>query len=1772
MSLLPPIEDSGNPYLGSLPSISCRIFALADYLFQTRQHSLKNHPFAPSTCSEGERTGGTLRTKGKSRVSPSRPKRAQSSLSNSEDEKPSFSLHEDDDDEDGIMGTNSAERWCSDAASLATSFPHVVLYTEKQGEAEVIEDITDYKLKYSRRRLGRRNLLKNVPSKLRHQMFLKTMDEVLDTSRIQDAFFKYFFYQVLLSTSVASNVCEEEVHTGRKCSSRSEKKKRQHKTRMGLEDEDEVEDGHGSPSCDGAHQTNFRPQGENESAEQRELRELLCRFFSEAHRGTFEVLQALEGDVTVGIPPIDDDDDEEEDDKEERREGCAPSSATEKIMDLREVSGNMLRRSTFHEPARGFSRTGLEEERGDMQGTPKTGMKPQEGVTNHSGTTSSNSLDKKESDMDGGNHLRAENSELHSYPGKDEKRNKRDSHTESELDAEEEEMQDSVPASSYSSSFSSTLSTMDEDDSSTTVESSTVSSSSSSPSSSHLFEPCHLDVSSALQFFMSLAFSCPSTCISTATNLVLADVVAKRKQLLYQASVLAAGNRSMKRYHPHRRSCRYREKKEKTKREQLYSSATRLPSGRMVFRNLKHELAQLHLWESFPKNDSNPMYARVNENILGYMAPSSFASIPNPAGSYSSTTSFSQSILNLNQICEKEGINATREDFLDLDVQERHRHVRFASETLQLAYSGCENARVVMLTPRDTVLWIQRDGTVKVGSGKDWRDHCQREIHCGEDGRPAATTINPTLNCTSTLGSYSTNNCKDTDDATDGLKDRPTTCNRCYSHWECWCRCCCPPSRVVGYIAPRRCSEELPILQHMLLKNEEEAAVVMKMLALRAASPFFHSPAGPSSSPSSATTSPFRSLSSRTPSNDETSEERDARKPISQEHRRSLVSNNYAMRRDEREESRRKGGKPYFSFSYSPFLCLALSQCQLVPPSPFALTRKEILGSVFRDCGECPSYYPLLASSSPPLLLSHHQTQRFLFFEDGPLSIETRLMVAIMAASHHGCRYLVRRYAALFWLYISRVPADQEEDEDEDDFFFGSSDGANGRGRGGEASHHQFSEPNCRHAEFVFQRRDRMRMEELVEDRQENMRARNSWRDDEGGGDAGWGDEEDEEEEEVGKRRGNRTRKNNSSNKTSGNFPFQGYSDARKGHSCFSSHRSASRTATLSWLERRQRWLTHGPPFRLRVVQKWIALAAHQPWCATISDVQYCVNNGWSISSIVHLTAIVANTLSLTSFVMGLIVHSELWTSTVLPQALVDRIDHASYSYQEHLEAEKIPRAGESKKKQAEKYQGRRRIHSDEVQDDRMASTATSHPSFSPPSEKADAGTTGVEMKTVNNGSKNIFMYYTGEHSQMGSSEWTATRGVLQNSALPTTTTSAMLYSPKLLLWSSEFDWQESGVVLMDQYYPHAAGFFLEEGAHWLQVIEGLTPADAAGATLAASVATPVIAFVAIRNYVMKLLGYITSHYNFEVINSVVRQKAKALAQRMVLAPENFLFRHPLSFGGNARSDNWSCGSILPLHYNHHPYNHNFNSHDDLLSKSLSSSASCRRSPNTRLEGSLPVSSSETATERTALYRKQGDQEKDENDRYVLLKTILRNVTHEMELKNVGKYACGNAQYCSSVINNSRNYYLSTRSGFSAEEGSAVDTNSRTSDIVKRIADLYTPEEKTALEALLRMEGFLMVGPELKSCCASIPLSRNRSPSFDEGEQLRENKKICSLRVAEQGQEVRLFRQAEEALHWGLTLNKEKLKLHIATTVMIARRDAVMHHLLYTLSSYLHVL
>ncbi|KAG5481037.1 hypothetical protein LSCM1_06713 [Leishmania martiniquensis] len=463
-------------------------------------------------------------------------------------------------------------------------------------------------------------------------------------------------------------------------------------------------------------------------------------------------------------------------------------------------------------------------------------------------------------------------------------------------------------------------------------------------------------------------------------------------------------------------------------------------------------------------------------------------------------------------------------------------------------------------------------------------------------------------------------------------------------------------------------------------------------------------------------------------------------------------------------------------------LLFALAQSHLLPPVQQLATSKTLLYGVFTDSGECPSYYRLLALY-PEVLRAHHAALHYVLFEDGPLSVDMRLMIAVMAASRHRCEYLVSRFAALLLRYAEEAML--EDDEDEDDY--GTVDG-NGVGCGDHPSDLYTTSTARRHA--AYRSRD----------------AADAYNCDEDSYFAG----------QVSYAQQTKQRHGDAS--TSGCFRGQS----------------------------RQRWITHGPPGRLRAVQQFIALAAHTPWTLGEVEIRNVLACGWTIPEVFQLVAVVAQVVPLCGFVMGLFVPAEPWAMTLLPLEVVERLGHRAVA--EDAVTEPSGSGG--------------------VSSGTMGSIATTG------LRRSAAGFSGGDERgSIPGGAArpahaDVYRQLAGDDN------------VVSEQRIKGGTTAV---NP-LTLWRSQFTWNEVGATSMEQYYPGAATLLHEEIECYFDVVRQLTKADCVG--LMNPDYEPSYAFRSLQLYVQNLVGFMVEDYSYHDVNKVLRRPAKWFAQVLTMRPE----------------------------------------------------------------------------------------------------------------------------------------------------------------------------------------------------------------------------------------------------------------------------------------------
>ncbi|KPA78545.1 hypothetical protein ABB37_06146 [Leptomonas pyrrhocoris] len=490
-------------------------------------------------------------------------------------------------------------------------------------------------------------------------------------------------------------------------------------------------------------------------------------------------------------------------------------------------------------------------------------------------------------------------------------------------------------------------------------------------------------------------------------------------------------------------------------------------------------------------------------------------------------------------------------------------------------------------------------------------------------------------------------------------------------------------------------------------------------------------------------------------------------------------------------------------------LLFALAQSHLLPPTAQLVTTKTLLYGVFTDGGECPSYYTLL-SLYPEVLRAHHASLHYVLFEEGPLSVDVRLMVATMAASRHRCEYLVSRFSALLLRYAEEAMFEDGHDDDGDD-------------------------------NDVFS--------ELPEDDDPGYRS--------GGGGRHYDAYRFGREDEVGGYHGPRQPRQQRQKQQ---LPCRG--------------------------QARQRWITHGPPSRLRAVQHFIAIAAHTPWTLNEDDIRGVLANGWTIPEVFQLAAIVAQVVPLCSFVMGLFVPAEPWTMTLLPLEVVTRLGHRAVAE----ETSAGGGGGMVSSGSSGTLSVLRRVSN--MPSDAMTGAcpgpATPHQAATSRSLLGAAISSGSDTVLISGGSGTVGSppgSTTGTNSNVAGvadvyRRYAGEDAIVSEQRIKGSNATANPHT----LWRSQFTWNEVGATSMEQYYPGAATLMSEEIECFFDVVRQLTKADCVG--LMSPDYAPSYAFRSLQLYVQNLLGFMVEDYPYNDINKVLRRPAKWFAQVLTMRPE----------------------------------------------------------------------------------------------------------------------------------------------------------------------------------------------------------------------------------------------------------------------------------------------
>ncbi|RHW69486.1 PA26 p53-induced protein (sestrin) [Trypanosoma brucei equiperdum] len=133
-------------------------------------------------------------------------------------------------------------------------------------------------------------------------------------------------------------------------------------------------------------------------------------------------------------------------------------------------------------------------------------------------------------------------------------------------------------------------------------------------------------------------------------------------------------------------------------------------------------------------------------------------------------------------------------------------------------------------------------------------------------------------------------------------------------------------------------------------------------------------------------------------------------------------------------------------------------------------------------------------------------------------------------------------------------------------------------------------------------------------------------------------------------------------------------------------------------------------------------------------------------------------------------------------------------------------------------------------------------------------------------------------------------------------------------LRSGNFNWQEHGSTLMEQYYPGAASLINDEFDALAGVVRRLNHSDCVGLT--SPEYSPAYAFQSLLLYVQNIIGFMSDNYPYNDINKVLRRQAKLIAQTCTMHPETLsgaqlrLWMQPAVEGSTSTGD-FSSSQVL---------------------------------------------------------------------------------------------------------------------------------------------------------------------------------------------------------------------------------------------------------------------
>ncbi|CAD2222282.1 PA26 p53-induced protein (sestrin), putative [Angomonas deanei] len=296
-------------------------------------------------------------------------------------------------------------------------------------------------------------------------------------------------------------------------------------------------------------------------------------------------------------------------------------------------------------------------------------------------------------------------------------------------------------------------------------------------------------------------------------------------------------------------------------------------------------------------------------------------------------------------------------------------------------------------------------------------------------------------------------------------------------------------------------------------------------------------------------------------------------------------------------------------------------------------------------------------------------------------------------------------------------------------------------------------------------------------------------------------------------------------------------------------------------------WLSNGPPARLRHVREFIAHAVHTPWVVSEDEVKDILRTGWTVPELFQLVALLAEVIPITSYVAGLFVPTEPWTSVVLSPAWTNAMPHVATAEDLTLTNAVVPVVSAAPPPQKPS-----RVTS------RTTLDAVCLAPASPEEEQLLTATPTMLARHYSGGrgaapeevpwskASDVFLRYTGE-DDIYSTQRIRSRDTLRT------------------LWRRQFSWSEIGALHMEQYYPSAARYLSEELERYNDTVRTLQEGVCVGLRGRSDI-TPSYTLHSLSTYIQNLMGFMIEDYPYNDINKILRRPSKWLAQVLTLRPE----------------------------------------------------------------------------------------------------------------------------------------------------------------------------------------------------------------------------------------------------------------------------------------------